>query len=197
MAKDRKDNSLFEALCANGLIVLEEERTIYINGPITSTMSAFFNLALLKMEHTEPGRDITVYINSPGGEVTAGLSMIDTMDTISCDICTVCVGQAASMGAVILMCGTKGKRKILPHSCVLIHQILAGLGDGLKQASDIEIFASNVTRRKKDMTELIAFRTGQSVEKVGKDCERDYSLSGTEAVEYGIVDAVVGDHKEK
>ncbi len=158
-------------------------------------MSAFFNLALLKMEHAEPGKDITVYINSPGGEVTAGFSMIDTMDTISCDLSTVCVGQAASMGAVILMCGTKGKRKILPHSYVLIHQILAGLGDGLKQASDIEIFASNVTRRKKDMTELIASRTGQSIERVEKDCERDYSLSSSEALEYGIVDGIVGNHK--
>lgn len=196
MADDRRRNSLFDALCADGLIVLEEERTVYINAPVTAAMSAFFNLALLKMEKADREGDITVYINSPGGEVTAGLSMVDTMDTVSCPVSTVCVGQASSMGAVILMCGTKGRRRILPHSYVLIHQILAGLGEGLRKASDIEAFASVISRRKKEMTELIASRTGQNPEKVENDLESDYTLSSLDALNYGIVDEIVGEHRE-
>ncbi len=176
-----------------GLIVLPERRTIYINDTITSTMSALFNLALLDMEARDCKSEITVYINSPGGEVTAGMSMIDTMMTIQSDVRTVCVGQASSMGALILMAGTKGKREILPHSYVLIHQILGGTGS-MMQAADIEIYAENISKRKKELFLFMAEMTGRSVEKIEHDCDRNYTLSASEAVEYGIVDAVIGKH---
>lgn len=176
-----------------GLIVLPERRTIYINDTITSTMSALFNLALLDLEARDCKSEITVYINSPGGEVTAGMSMIDTMMTIQSDVRTVCVGQASSMGALILMAGTKGKREILPHSYVLIHQILGGTGS-MMQAADIEIYAENISKRKKELFLFMAEMTGRSVEKIEHDCDRNYTLSASEAVEYGIVDAVIGKH---
>ncbi len=167
---------------------------MYINDVVTEKMAALFNLALLEMEMDSPSEDITVYISSPGGDVTAGLSMIDTMNTISCDVRTICTGQASSMAAVILMCGTKGKRAILPHSYVLIHQILAFLGGEMKQATDIEIFASDISRRKAQLTELVAEKTGQDKEKVMRDLERDYTLNAEEALAYGIVDSIVSKH---
>lgn len=190
-----KDNFIFGALWAEGLVVLNEKRIIYVNGQITDKLAMGFNLAILDMEKEDPNEDITIYINSPGGSTDAGLSMIDTISTISCDVRTICVGMAASMGAVLLMCGTKGKREILPHSYVLIHQILAGFGGGLMQASEIEIFSATITKRKQAMSELIAQRTGQPLEKIINDCERDYTLSSKEALEYGIVDRIVKKHK--
>ena len=190
-----KENFIFGNLWAEGLVVLKEQRIIYINDAITSKLAVGFNLSILEMEKEDSESDITVYINSPGGDVTAGLSIIDTMSTISCDVRTICVGMAASMGALILMCGTKGKREILPHSYVLIHQILAGLGNGLMQASDIEIFSATLTKRKRALSELIAECTGQPIEKVIQDCERDYTLCSSEALDYGIVDKIIEKHK--
>lgn len=178
-----------------GLMVLPERRTVYINDAIKSEMSAAFNLALLDMEAEAPDRDITVYINSPGGEVTAGLSMVDTMMTVSCDVRTVCVGDASSMAAVILMCGTKGKRQILPHSTVLIHQPVGGTG--MMQAADILIYADTLAKRKSELFRLMAEMTGQSVEKITSDCDRNYTLSASEAMEYGIVDSIVQKHRGK
>lgn len=193
---DKDDLMTIKIFDSYGIYVMKEKRTIYLSAVITGKTAALFNLALLEMEESSPDEDIVIYIDSPGGDVRAGMSMIDTMDVLSCDVRTICVGQAYSMAAIILMCGTKGKREILPHSYVLIHQLLAGLGDGLKQASDIEIFASEVTRRKKELCALIAERTGQSEEKVTRDSERDYTLSSREALEYGIVDRVILSHKE-
>ncbi len=193
---DKDDLMKIKIFDSYGIYVMKEKRTIYLSAVITGKTAALFNLALLEMEEISPDEDIVIYIDSPGGDVRAGMSMIDTMDVLSCDVRTICVGQAYSMAAIILMCGTKGKREILPHSYVLIHQLLAGLGDGLKQASDIEIFASEVTRRKKELCALIAERTGQSEEKVTRDSERDYTLSSREALEYGIVDRVILSHKE-
>ncbi len=193
---DKDDLMTIKIFDSYGIYVMKEKRTIYLSAVITGKTAALFNLALLEMEEISPDEDIVIYIDSPGGDVRAGMSMIDTMDVLSCDVRTICVGQAYSMAAIILMCGTKGKREILPHSYVLIHQLLAGLGDGLKQASDIEIFASEVTRRKKELCALIAERTGQSEEKVTRDSERDYTLSSREVLEYGIVDRVILSHKE-
>ena len=193
--QNEKENFIFGNLWAEGLVVLKEQRIIYINDAITSKLAACFNLSLLEMEKEDSDSDITVYINSPGGDVTAGLSIIDTISTVSCNVKTICVGMAASMGALILMCGTKGKREILPHSYVLIHQILAGLGNGLMQASDIEIFSATLTKRKRALSELIAKCTGQPIEKVIQDCERDYTLSSSEALAYGIVDRIIEKHK--
>ncbi len=192
--KDIMETRELQVFASFGLMILKEKRTVYINDVVTEKMAALFNLALLEMEMDSPSEDITVYISSPGGDVTAGLSMIDTMNTISCDVRTICTGQASSMAAVILMCGTKGKRAILPHSYVLIHQILAFLGGEMKQATDIEIFASDISRRKAQLTELVAEKTGQDKEKVMRDLERDYTLNAEEALAYGIVDSIVSKH---
>jgi len=175
--------------------LLEGTRIIYINSQIDSDVAYYFNTILLKLEHDNSKEDITVYINSPGGSVTAGLSMIDTMNLISCDVSTVCVGMAASMGAMILMSGQKGKRKILPHSQVLIHQPLQNLGDAFRQATDIEIAAKEANRMKNTLYSIIHEVTGQPYEKIEKDCDRDYTLSAEEAVEYGIVDEILSSHK--
>lgn len=176
--------------------ILEGTRIIYINGAITDEMAFHFNTTILKLEQESPYEDITVYINSPGGSVYAGLSMIDTMNLVSCDVSTVCVGLAASMGAMLLMCGSKGKRKILKHSQVLIHQPLQNLGNSFRQASDIEIAAKEAGRTKATLYQLIQETTGQPYERVERDCDRDYTLSAVEAVEYGIVDEIVQSHKK-
>ena len=177
------------------MALLEGTRIIYINVPIDDNVAYHFNTTLLKLEQEDATKDIVVYINSPGGSVIAGLSMIDTMNLVSCDVSTVCVGMAASMGAMILMSGEKGKRKILPHSQVLIHQPLQNLGDSFRQASDIEIVAKEASRTKETLYTIIRDVTGQPYEKIEKDCDRDYTLSAKEALEYGLVDEIVKSHK--
>lgn len=180
---------------AVAMTVLEGTRIIYINGAIDDNVAYHFNTALLKLEHESGNEDIVVYINSPGGSVTAGLSMIDTMNLVSCDVSTVCVGMAASMGAMLLMSGEKGKRKILPHSQVLIHQPLQNLGDSFRQASDLEIAAKEAIRTKETLYSIIEQATGQPYSKIEKDCDRDYTLSAQEALEYGLVDEIIRSHK--
>lgn len=175
---------------------IEDSRILYVNGVIDNTMAYYFNTSLLKLEHQNSREDIVVYINSPGGSISAGLSMIDTMNLISCDVSTVCVGMAASMGAMLLMCGEKGKRRILPHSTVMIHQPLQNLGDSFLQATDIQIAANEILRSRKELYTLIQECTGQPYEKIEKDCERDYTLSAKEAVAYGIVDEILSSHKK-
>lgn len=177
--------------------LLEGTRIIYINGVVDSNMAYYFNTTLLKLENENNKEDIVVYINSPGGSVIDGLSMIDTMNLVSCDVSTICVGIAASMGAMLLMSGAKGKRKILPHSKVLIHQPLQNLGDGFHQTSDLEIAAKNAIKTRHTLYEIIQECTGMPYEKIEKDCDRDYTLTATEALEYGIVDAIITSHKEK
>ena len=175
--------------------LLEGTRIIYINGQIDQYMAYHFNTTLLKLESEDAYKDIVVYINSPGGSVIDGLSMIDTMNLISCDVSTICVGMAASMGAMLLMSGCKGKRKILPHSQVLIHQPLSNLGNAFRQASDLEIAAKEVVRTKNTLYTIIHDTTGQPYDKIEKDCDRDYTLSAKEALEYGIVDEIISSHR--
>ena len=136
----------------HGVYMLDGTRIIYLNGGVTDEMAFWFNILLLRLEAKDSKQDITVYINSPGGSVSAGLSMIDTMNLISCDVSTVCVGFAASMGAMLLLSGEKGKRKSLPHSKVLIHQPLGGMGQGMHQATDIKITAENIMRTRDTLT---------------------------------------------
>lgn len=144
----------------NNVYRIKNERIIYINGPITDDMSLEFNMMLLTMEAEAPNEDISIYINSPGGSVTAGLSMVDTMNLITSDVSTIVVGMAASMGAIILMSGKKGKRKILPHSKVLIHQPLQGFGSGMIKASDLENVTANLLRTRDEIYSLINECTG-------------------------------------
>lgn len=175
---------------------LEGARVLYINGPIDRNMAYHFNVALLQLEHENSKDDITVYINSPGGSVTDGLSMIDTMNLVSCDVSTVCVGMAASMGAMLLMSGHKGKRKILPHSEVLIHQTLSTL-NGTLQTTDLKNLADNAVRTRNMLYGIIHEATGQPYQKIEADCERDYILTAQEALEYGIVDEIIVSHKNR
>jgi len=198
--KERGVIHMAEIVCGNGegtvvISLLEGTRIIYINGVVTDNMAYYFNTMLLKLEHENSEADIVVYINSPGGSVSAGLSMIDTMNLVSCDVSTVCVGMAASMGAMLLMSGQKGKRKILPHSQVMIHQPLQNLGDSFRQASDIEIAAKEAVRTRETLYSIIREATGQPYAKIEKDCDRDYTLSAQEALEYGLVDEILVSHK--
>ena len=142
--------------------LLEGTRIIYINGPIDDNVAYYFNISLLKLEHENSSQDIIVYINSPGGSVTAGLAMIDTMNLVSCDVSTVCVGMAASMGAMLLMSGEKGKRKILPHSLVLLHQPLQNLGNSFRQTTELEIAAKEAIRTRETLYTIIKETTGYS-----------------------------------
>lgn len=164
------------------------ERVIFLNEEINDDTAQAVIGQLLFLEKINPNEDITIYINSPGGVVSAGLAIIDTMNYIHCDVSTVCMGQCASMGAVILACGEKGKRYILPNSEVMIHQPSGG---AYGQCSDIEIVAKNITRVKQKMAKLIADKTDNEYEKVLADIDRDYWLSGEEAVDYGLVDSVI------
>ncbi len=175
--------------------LLKGTRIIYINGAVDDDMAFFFNTTLLRLENEDSSSDIIVYINSPGGVVSAGLSMIDTMNLISCDVSTVCVGMAASMGAMLLMSGEKGKRKILPHSKVLIHQPLQNLGNSFRQTTDLEIAVKEAMKTKDTLYTLIKEATGQPYDKIEKDCDRDYTLSAQEALEYGLVDEIIRTHK--
>lgn len=180
---------------AAGLHRPEGTRILYINGPITEDLACIFNLTLLGLEAESGNEDITVYINSPGGSVPAGLSMIDTMDIIRCDVRTVCLGMAASMGAWILMCGTRGKRFALPHSSVMLHQPLSGSGSGLSQASDLKLLSDEMIRLKTEMFNMVVERTGKAFEDVERDCDRDFYMSSAKALEYGIIDEILRPHK--
>ena len=145
---------------------------------------------LLFLESEDPDADIHVYVNSPGGSVTAGMAIYDTMQYVKPDISTLCLGQAASMGAILLLAGTTGKRVTLPHSRIMIHQPWAGFG-GRVTATDLEIQAREMLRMKNELNQIISRHTGQELAKVEKDTDRDYFLTGAEAKEYGIVDKVI------
>ena len=146
---------------------------------------------LLFLESEDPDKDITIYINSPGGVVTSGLAMYDAMQYVKCDISTVCVGQACSFGAVLLLAGTKGKRFILPHSRVMMHQPHGGAQG---QATDIEIQAREIVKNKMTLNEIIARHTGTDIKKVEKDTDRDFFLGAEDAIAYGLVDKIVTKH---
>jgi ATP-dependent Clp protease protease subunit len=172
---------------------LLKDRVIFLGYPIDSQVANIVVAQLLFLAHQDPEKDIKMYINSPGGMITAGMAIYDTMQVIPCDIQTICVGQAASMGAVLLAGGTKGKRKILPHSTVMIHQPLGGARG---QATDIAIAAEEILRWKRTLNNLLADRTGQPLERIERDVERDYNMIAQQALEYGIVDEVIGEKEQ-
>ena len=167
---------------------LLKERVVFLVGPVEDQVANLVVAQLLYLESENPDKDISLYINSPGGAVTAGLSIYDTIQFIKPDVNTLCVGQAASMGALLLAAGTAGKRHILPHSRVMIHQPLGGYQG---QATDIDIHAREILYVRDRLNEILAHHTGQSLDKVREDTERDYFMSADAAVEYGLVDRVV------
>jgi ATP-dependent Clp protease, protease subunit len=167
---------------------LLKERVIFVVGPIEDHMANLIVAQLLFLESENPDKDISIYINSPGGSVTAGLAVYDTMQFIKPDISTLCIGQAASMGAVLLTAGTRGKRYCLPHSRVMIHQPLGGFQG---QASDIDIHAREILKIRQQLNELLAHHTGQNIETIDNDTERDNFMGAETAVEYGLIDQVL------
>jgi ATP-dependent Clp protease protease subunit len=171
---------------------LLKERVIFIVGPIEDHMANLVVAQLLFLESENPDKDISIYINSPGGSVTAGLAIYDTMQFIKPDISTLCVGQAASMGAVLLAAGEKGKRFSLPHSRVMIHQPLGGFQG---QASDIDIHAKEILKIREQLNQLLANHTGQSIETIDNDTERDNFMGAETAAEYGLIDEVLQTRK--
>lgn len=164
------------------------DRIIFLGLAIDNYVANIIQAQLLYLDSSDPGKDIQIYINSPGGSVSAGLGIYDTMQYISCDVATICTGMAASMGAVLLSAGTKGKRSGLKHSRVMIHQPSGGF-EGT--ASDIEIQAREVLKLKKELYTIIAEHSGNSIEKVEKDSDRDYWMTAHEAKEYGMIDEVL------
>lgn len=167
---------------------LLKDRVIFVATPIEDSIASLIIAQLLYLEKEDPDKDIDVYINSPGGVVTGGLAIYDTMQTIKPDVATICVGQAASAAALLLSGGAKGKRYALPYSRVLIHQPMGGV-EG--QATDIEITAREILRIRRTLNEILAHHTGQPIERIEHDTERDYWMSAQEAVEYGIIDHVL------
>ena len=167
---------------------LLRERIIFLGGPIDDYMANIVIAQLLFLENEDPNKDIKLYINSPGGSVTAGLAMLDTMNHIKPDVSTVCVGIAASAAAVLLASGTKGKRYCLPNSEVMIHQVMGGT-EG--QASDIAIAAKHILRTKENLNKILAASTGKTVAQIEKDSDRDYYMSADEAKKYGLVDHIM------
>ena len=167
---------------------LLRERIIFLGTQIDDMVANLIVAQMLLLDSENPEKDIMLYINSPGGSVTAGLAIYDTMQHIRADVQTICLGQAASMGAFLLCSGTKGKRMALPHSRVLIHQPLGGAQG---QATDIEIQAQEILRIKKTLNEIMANNTGQSIKKIEKDTDRDYIMTPQEALEYGMIDRVI------
>jgi ATP-dependent Clp protease, protease subunit len=173
---------------------LLKERIVFLGTPIDDAVGNLIMAQLLHLESEDPDKDINLYINSPGGDITSLFAIYDTMQYIKPDVSTICMGQAASAAAVLVLAGTKGKRYALPHSRILLHQPHGGAQG---QAVDIEIQAKEITRYRKLLEELIAEHTGQSLEKVTKDTDRDYILTAEEAVEYGVVDEVITSRKIK
>jgi ATP-dependent Clp protease protease subunit len=172
---------------------LLKERLIFIVGPVEDNMANLIVAQLLFLESENADKDIQLYINSPGGSVTAGLSIYDTMQFVNCNISTICIGQAASMGALLLAGGTKGKRYALPNSRVMVHQPSAGFQG---QATDIEIHAKEVLELKHRLNEIMARHTGQTLKQIEKDLERDNFMSGAEAVKYGLIDTLLESRTE-
>jgi ATP-dependent Clp protease protease subunit len=172
---------------------LLKDRIVFIGTPIDDHVANLVIAQLLFLESEDPEKDINIYINSPGGAVTAGLAIYDTMQYVKPEVSTLCMGQAASMGAVLLAAGTKGKRFALPHSRVMIHQPLGGMRG---QASDMEIQAKEILKMKELLTRMLAKHAEQDYEKVARDCDRDFFMSAQDSKEYGLVDHVVEKHED-
>ena len=167
---------------------LLKDRIIFIGSPIEDTMANLVIAQLLFLESEDPDKDIFLYINSPGGVVTAGLAIYDTMQYIKCPVSTICTGQAASMGAVLLAAGEKGKRIALPNARIMIHQPSGGAQG---QASDVKILADEILRTRKTLNDILVKHTGQPYERIERDTDRDFFMSGADATAYGIVDKVI------
>jgi ATP-dependent Clp protease protease subunit len=167
---------------------LLKERLVFIVGPVEDQMANLIVAQLLYLESENPDKDVQLYINSPGGSVTSGLAVYDTMQFINCDVSTICIGQAASMGALLLAGGAKGKRYALPHSRMMLHQPSAGYSG---QATDIDIHAKEVLELKRRLNEIMALHTGQTVEQIQQDLERDNFMGGEDAVKYGLIDTML------
>ena len=167
---------------------LLKDRIIFLGTPIDDIIANLVIAQMLFLESEDPDKDLYLYLNSPGGIVTAGLAIYDTMQYIKPNVCTICLGQAASMGALLLAAGAPGKRFALPHSRILIHQLLGGIQG---QATDIDIHAREILRMRKELDMILTRHTNQPLEKIQRDTERDYFMSGGEAKKYGIIDAVI------
>jgi ATP-dependent Clp protease protease subunit len=172
---------------------LLKDRIIFLGSPIDNEIANLIVAQMLFLESEDPEKDINFYINSPGGVVTAGMAIYDTIQYIKPDVATVCIGQAASMGALLLTAGTSGKRFALPNARIMIHQPLGGAQG---QATDIKIQATEILKMKDSLNEIISRHTGQDIEKVAADTERDFFMSGQQALEYGIIDRVVSDRSQ-
>jgi ATP-dependent Clp protease protease subunit len=170
------------------------DRIIFLGLPIDDYVANIIQAQLLYLDSTDPGKDIQLYFNTPGGSVYAGLGIYDTMQYISADVATICTGMAASMGAILLTAGTKGKRSALKHSRVMIHQPMGG-AEG--NASDIEITAREIIKLKKELYQIIALHSGNTMEKVEKDADRDYWMTSEEAKEYGMIDEILQKNTER
>ncbi|WP_339136891.1 MAG: ATP-dependent Clp endopeptidase proteolytic subunit ClpP [Candidatus Electrothrix sp. GW3-4] len=167
---------------------LLRERIVFLGTPVSDEIASLIVAQLLFLEADDPDKDITFYINSPGGVVTAGMAIYDTMQYINCDVATLCMGQAASMGAFLLAAGAEGKRFALPNSRIMIHQPLGGFQG---QATDIDIHAKEILRMRSDLNRLLSLHTGKPVKKIERDTERDNFMSAEEAVKYGLIDKVL------
>ena len=173
---------------------LLRERIIFLGDEVNDTTASLVVAQMLFLESEDPNKDINLYINSPGGSVTAGMAIYDTMNYVKCDVSTICMGLAASMGAFLLSSGAKGKRLALPNSEIMIHQPSGGAKG---QATEIQIVAENILKTKKKLNEILAANTGQPVEKITEDTERDNFMSAQEAQAYGLMDRVITNHESK
>ncbi len=178
-SKGERAYDIYSRLLKDRIIILGSEINDYVANSIIAQM--------LFLEAEDPDKDIFLYINSPGGIVTSGLAIYDTMQFIKCDVSTICIGQAASMGAVLLAAGAKGKRYALPNSRIMLHQPMGGFSG---QASEIEIHAKEIIRLKERLNEILSKHTGQPIKKIRKDTDRDFFMSAQEALEYGIIDKI-------
>ncbi|MFI3288379.1 MAG: ATP-dependent Clp protease proteolytic subunit [Rikenellaceae bacterium] len=169
------------------------DRIIFFGVPVGDDAANIIQAQMLFLESADPERDITLYINSPGGSVSAGLGIYDTMQLVECDVRTICTGMAASMGAILLTAGETGKREALPHSKVMIHQPMGGV-EG--QASDIEITARHIAQTKRELYEILVQHTGKTMDEIVRDADRDFWMTAEEAVKYGIIDKVVSKRKK-
>ena len=167
---------------------LLKDRIVFLGTPVDDDVANIIVAQMLFLESEDPDKDINLYINSPGGSVTSGLAIYDTMQYVKCQVSTICMGQAASMGALLLAAGAKGKRYSLPHSRIMIHQPSGGFGG---QASDIELHAKEILRLKAKLNEIMQKHTGQPLDRIEKDTDRDYFMGAGEAKEYGLIDEVV------
>jgi len=179
-ARGERSYDIFSRLLNDRIIILSEE--------VTDATASVIIAQLLYLEAQDPDKDIHFYINSPGGSVTAGMAIYDTMKYIKCDVSTICVGLAASMGAFLLSSGTKGKRIALPNAEIMIHQPSGGARG---QATDIQIQAARIARLKKKLNQILAENTGKPIEVIERDCERDYFMTAEESLEYGVIDKII------